>query len=129
MWISSSTTVPQPELKVYKTKWFMKAAKKAGIADADLCEAIAQIENGQGDDLGGGVWKKRLLKNRWRGIVLVQGRYGWLFTYLFAKADRENIRDDELTAFKTLARDISAFSADDIKRAVKTKAWMEVTCD
>jgi hypothetical protein len=120
--------VPTPELKVYKTKWFMKAAKKAGIADSDLCEAIAQIEIGQGDDLGGGVWKKRLLKNRWRGIVLVQGRYGWLFAYLFAKADRENIRDDELTAFKTLARDLGAFSADDIERAVKTKVWMEVTC-
>lgn len=121
--------MPNPELKVYKTKWFTKAAKKAGIADSDLCEAIAQIEIGQGDDLGSGVWKKRLLKNRWRGIVLVQGRYGWLFTYLFAKADRENIRDDELTAFKTLARDIGAFSADDIKRAVKTNVWMEVTCD
>ncbi len=121
--------MPKPDQKVYKTKWFTKAAKKAGIADSDLCVAIAQIEKGQGDDLGGGVWKKRLLKNRWRGIVLTQGRYGWLFTYLFAKADRENIGDDELTAFKTLARDITAFSADDIKRAVKTKVWIEVTCD
>ena len=59
----------------------------------------------------------------------MQGRYGWLFTYLFAKADRENIRDDELTALKTLARDIGASSADDITRAVKTTVWTEVTCD
>ncbi len=115
--------------QVYKTKWFAKAARKAEIADSDLFEAISQIEKGLGDDLGGGVWKKRLLKNRWRGIVLTQGRYGWLFTYLFAKADRENIGDDELATFKMLARDISAYSASDVRDAVKTKVWMEVTCD
>ncbi|MEN9592915.1 MAG: hypothetical protein RJA21_1389 [Gemmatimonadota bacterium] len=117
-----------PKRNVYKTKWFAKAARKADIADAELCEAISEVEQGQADDLGGGVWKKRLRKNRWRGIVLTQGRYGWLFAYLFAKADRENIEDDELAAFKKLARDISAYSADAVQHAVDTETWMEVTC-
>jgi len=40
--------VPKPKLKIYKTKWFAKTARKAGIADSDHCEAIAQIEKGQG---------------------------------------------------------------------------------
>jgi hypothetical protein len=49
-----------PKRNVYKTKWFAKAARKADIADAELCAAISEVEQGQADDLGGGVWKKRL---------------------------------------------------------------------
>jgi hypothetical protein len=67
-----------PKRNVYETKWFAKAARKADIADAELCEAIAEVEQGQADDLGGGVWKKRLRKNRWRGIVLTRYSTQWI---------------------------------------------------
>lgn len=36
--------------------------------------AAAAVMKGQGDDLGGGVLKKRLNENRHRSIILAQGR-------------------------------------------------------
>jgi len=37
--------------RVFKTARFIKNAKKAHIADAELCAAIAQVQAGQADDL------------------------------------------------------------------------------
>jgi len=48
---------------VFKTSIFSKAARKAGISDSELCNAIVQVMLGQADELGGGVYKKRLGKN------------------------------------------------------------------
>ena len=90
--------------RVFKTAWFSKAARKALIADEELCTAIRQVMLGQADDLGGGVFKKRLDKNRSRSIVLARGGRYWVYEYLFAKKDRANIEDRELTEFRRLAR-------------------------
>ena len=38
--------------RVFKTAWFAKEARKARIADSDLCRAINQAMSGQADDLG-----------------------------------------------------------------------------
>jgi len=90
--------------RVFKTAWFSKAARKAMIRDSELCEAILQVMRGQADDLGGGVFKKRLDKNRHRSIVIAQGGRHWIYEYLFAKKDRDNIDDQELAAFRLLAK-------------------------
>lgn len=39
----------------------------------------------QADDLGGGVFKKRLNKNMHRSIVQTKGGRHWIFAYLAAK--------------------------------------------
>jgi hypothetical protein len=52
----------QPAPRAFKTAWFEKAAHKAEITDTELCKAIKQVRLGQCDDLGGGVFKKRLNK-------------------------------------------------------------------
>ena len=57
-------------MRAFKTAWFSTAARKAHIADDELCEAIREAMKGQADDLGGGVFKKRLSKNRHRSIIL-----------------------------------------------------------
>src|SRR5476649_919314 len=89
--------------RAFKTAWFTKAARKARIKDDELCEAIEEVRKGQADDLGGGVFKKRLNKNMHRSIILAMGRKLWVYEYLFAKQDRANIKDDELAAFRLLA--------------------------
>lgn len=114
--------------RVFKTRWFSKAARKALIKDDELCEAIAEVTKGQGDDLGGGVFKKRLNKNMHRGIIVARGRTYWVYTYLFAKKDRENIDDDELDAFRDLADVYAAKSAEDIAKELAAKELMEI-CD
>jgi hypothetical protein len=89
--------------RVFKTAWFGKAAKRARIGDVELCAAIRQVKKGQADDLGGGVFKKRLNDNMHRSIILAKGQHYWVYAYLFAKKDRANISADELAAFRKLA--------------------------
>ena len=96
--------MPEARSRTFKTKWFAKAARKALIPDAQLCKAIVEVRAGQADDLGGGVFKKRLDKNRQRSIVLAKSRRYWVYAYLFAKNDRENITSAELDAFRELAK-------------------------
>lgn len=90
--------------RIFKTAWFNKAAKKAHISDDDLCLAMRQVIQGQVDDLGGGVFKKRLSDNNYRSIILTKSGKFWIYTYLFAKKDRQNIDVAELAEFKKLAK-------------------------
>lgn len=55
-------------------------------------------------DLGGGVFKKRLNENRHRSIILAKDGYYWVYQFLFAKNDLDNIGDDELIEFRKLAK-------------------------
>lgn len=89
--------------RVFKTAWFAKAARKALIDDGELCLAMRQVMLGQADDLGGGVFKKRLGRNLYRSIIVARGGRCWVYTYVFAKRDRANIRVDELADFRALA--------------------------
>ena len=115
-----------PIARAFKTRQFSKAAKKAAIADEDLCEAIQQVMRGQAEDLGGGVFKKRLNKNQHRAIILAKGGKHWIYEYLFAKKDRDNIKDDELTAFKELAESYAKLSAPQLAQLLLDKHFVEI---
>jgi hypothetical protein len=112
--------------RVFKTAWFSKAAKKAHIRDAELCVAIRQVMLGQADDLGGGVWKKRLGKNLYRSIILARGRGYWVYEYLFAKQDRANITQDELTEFRVIAKDYASLPLEFVEELIHNKQWTEI---
>ena len=112
--------------RTFKTAWFAKAARKARITDDELCEAIQEVMKGQADDLGGGVFKKRLNKNMHRSIILAKiGRY-WLYQYLFAKKDRANIDDDELKEFRLLAKKLQSTTDADIARLLADDKLTEI---
>jgi hypothetical protein len=112
--------------RVFKTAWFSKAAKKALVSDKELCEAIRQLLAGQSDDLGGGVFKKRLNRNMHRSIVLAKGRRYWIYVFLFAKRDRQNIGDDELIEFRKLAGLYAAKTDEDFTRELELKELLEI---
>lgn len=59
--------------RAFKTARFAKDAKKAKIKDVELCSGVQQVLLGQADDLGGGVFKKRLNNNLHRSIILAKG--------------------------------------------------------
>ncbi|MEQ0777858.1 type II toxin-antitoxin system RelE/ParE family toxin [Paraburkholderia tropica] len=124
---AASQSVQESEApRAFKTAWFAKKARAAGIKDAELCEAVADLNKGQGDDLGGNVWKKRLDKNAKRGIVVNKIGDFWVFVYLFAKSDRENIDERELKDFKLLARDYGKAKASDIDRLLESNELVEI---
>lgn len=115
-------------MRTFKTEWFAKAARKARIGDADLCVAIKAVAEGKADDLGGGVFKKRLDKNRARSIILASDGRFWVFVYLFAKKDRANINDEELEGFKDLAAAYRKERDADINGQVRDGKLLEI-CD
>lgn len=120
----------QPKfVRVFKTAWFSKAAKKAHISDADLCTAINQVMQGQADDLGGGVFKKRLNDNVHRSIILAKAGRHWVYKYLFAKKDRDNIEDDELADFRVLAQAYADLSKTQIEQLLRDKDLIEICHD
>ena len=115
--------------RVFKTAWFAKAAKKARIDNEELCKAIKQVMQGQADDLGGGVFKKRLNNNRHRSIIIAKGGRYWIYTYLFAKKDRGNIESDELAEFKKLATLYSHQTDAIIDAEIKNGSLLEICND
>lgn len=112
--------------RVFKTAWFTKASRKAGISDKQLCLAIAQVMQGRADDLGGGVFKKRLNDNRHRSIILAKGGRYWVCEYLFAKQDRDNIDADELVAFRVLAISYAELSDVQVTELVEQRFFVEI---
>jgi hypothetical protein len=118
----------RPE-RVFKSAWFLKAAKKARIGDEELCSAIRQVMLGQADDLGGGVFKKRLGKNLYRSIIVAKGGRFWVYEYLFAKKDRANIEDDELAGFRRLAKAYGTLTDQQAEKLIENNSWMEICHD
>lgn len=84
---------------------------------------------GQADDLGGGVFKKRLNGNMHRSIILAKGGRHWVYEYLFAKKDRDNIEDDELVSFRALAKAYAGLSDALIEQLIQSQDLMEICHD
>ena len=94
-------------MRVFKTKWFARFAKREQITNKCLCEAIERAERGLIDaDLGGGLIKQRVARSGqgksggYRTLVAYRSKHRAIFIYGFAKSERENIRPDELISFR-----------------------------
>ena len=121
------SAVPDPSIpRAFKSAWFARAAKKARIDDAALCKAIAQVMAGQADDLGGGVFKKRLSNNQYRSIILARGGDYWVYQLLFAKQDKANIDDEELSRFRKVAKGYAALSSEQVADLLAGQEWVEI---
>jgi hypothetical protein len=112
--------------RAFKSAWFAKAARKAKISDAILCKAIAQVIAGQADDLGGGVYKKRLSNNQYRSIILARAGNFWIYEFLFAKQDKANLEDFELKSFRNLAKVYQAMSVEDVVLEIGDGSLIEI---
>lgn len=116
-------------MRVFKTKWFTKAAKSHAIKDSELCKAIEGILQGKVDDLGGGVYKKRLNLNRDRAIILAKGGCHWFYTFLYAKQDMANIDARELMGFRELAKHYAGLADVTIMALIQHKELVEICHD
>jgi len=126
----------RPHLRIFKNKWFVRFAKREGIEDENLCEAIERAEKGLIDaDLGGGVIKQRIARPNegksggFRSIVLFRFGEKAFFVYGFPKSARDNVRKDELQGFKELAGELFEYDEAALASAVKAGALSEVNCD
>ncbi|MGQ0665039.1 MAG: type II toxin-antitoxin system RelE/ParE family toxin [Pseudomonadota bacterium] len=124
-------------MRVFKTKAFARFADREGIGGDDLCDAAARAEAGQVDaDLGGGTIQQRIAREGrgkcgdFRTIVLFRkaGHAFFFFVYGFAKSHRENIRADELKAFRKLAASMLGLDDAALAAAVKNGTLREIEC-
>ena len=109
--------------RAFKTAWFSKAARKARIRDGALLQAVRETMRGQADDLGGGVFKKRLNDNQHRSIVLAKGGKLWVFAFLYATKDRANIDPDEWRRCASWSRPTRGSRPRNL-----TRPWTRATC-
>ncbi|MEJ7812496.1 MAG: type II toxin-antitoxin system RelE/ParE family toxin [Gemmatimonadaceae bacterium] len=121
-----SAPSPRAAERIFKTAWFAKAARKAGIKDVELCRAIKQVIDGKCDDLGGGVFKKRVSNNLYRSIILAKGGRHWVYEYVFAKKDRANIDDAELQGFRKLAKGYEKLTTPQLAQLLKDNDLTEI---
>ncbi len=112
--------------RLFKTKRFAIQAAKAWIGDDELRQAFTEMLHGQADNLGGGVWKKRLNANRHRSIVLARGGGCWIYQFLYAKKDQDNITQAELTGFRKMAKTYEGLTEMQLQYLLDTKEFVEI---
>ncbi len=120
-------------MRAFKTKPFARFAERAGIGDDELREAAERAALGRIDaDLGGGGIKQRIARKGqgksggYRTIILFRGTGHAFFVYGFAKSDRDNIRSDELKAFRMLARQLLPLDEVGLVAALGNQTLMEI---
>lgn len=123
-------------VRIFKTRWFDKFAKKERISDADLREAIRRAEDGLIDaDYGGGVIKQRIARRNagksggYRSVILYRHSEKAFFIYGFSKNQRDNMDEDEEREFKRLAKIAFALSDEQLSTLIEKKAYKEVKND
>jgi hypothetical protein len=121
-------------VRIFKTKWLLRYARRERIADRSLREAIERAGRGLIDaDLGGGIIKQRVARSGqgrsggYRMLVAYREGTRAVFLYAFAKNERENIDPDELLTWREVGALWLAKGERDIALAIKEKELEEVT--
>jgi hypothetical protein len=98
-------------VRIFKTKFFSRFARRERISDASLREAVERAERGLVDaDLGGGVIKQRVARpgqgrsGGFRVLLAYRAKTRSVFLFGFAKNARGNVEDDELATAQEIAR-------------------------
>jgi len=120
-------------MRIYKTKWLARYARRERIQDASLLAAVARAEKGLVDaNLGGDVIKQRVARpgqgrsGGYRVLMAFHPRARAVFLYGFAKSERENIEPDELVTLKEIAAGWLAADDAKIERAIADGLLQEI---
>ena len=121
-------------MRVFKTKWLVRFARRERITDHSLSEAIDRAACGQIDaDLGGGLIKQRVARQGqgrsggYRMVIAYRAGTRAVFLYAFAKNERENIDTDELLTLREIGASWLAANTQQIAHALAEGILQEVT--
>jgi hypothetical protein len=121
-------------VRIFKTKWLVRYARRERITDRSLSDAIERAARGLIDaDLGGGIIKQRVAREGqgrscgYRMLVAYRAGARAVFLYAFAKNERENIGSDELLTWREIGAGWLAANAQQIARALAEEILQEVS--
>lgn len=119
--------------RVFKTRHFSRWARKVGLADSVLCQAVSEMAQGLIDaDLGGGVIKKRIAlpgrgkSSSARTLVATNKGSRWFFVFGFEKNNRASLDDKELEALQGIASDLLKLTPSQLDKAVVDSTLEEI---
>lgn len=117
----------------YLAKAFARQARRSGVDDDALCEAIERAEEGHVDaDLGSGLIKQRVARpgkgrsGGFRTIIAYWHRERAIFLYLFAKNRKANLSMAELEDLKGTARILMSLDDEQLQQLVESGGWREI---
>ncbi len=120
-------------MSLYKTRPFARITEKAGITDAALKAAVAEMQKGIiHAKLGGNVYKQRVpvpgrgKRGGSRVIIAANLQDRWIFVHCYLKKDQDDIAPDEEVAFKEFARVYLDLSVEAIQIAVERGVLEEI---
>ena len=120
-------------MRIFKNPWFVRFAKRQGIRDEHLREAVDRAESDDIDaDLGGDVIKQRVAKPHegksggWRVIVAFRKSKAAFFLFGFPKSSLENISKKELKTYRLAAKELLKLTGEKLNKAIKAKKLSEV---
>lgn len=123
-------------LRIFMNAWFQRFARKQGLDELVLMQAIARAETGLIDaDLGGGLIKQRVARagsgksGGYRTLLFFRSGDRAIFAFGFAKNDRANISAMDLRLLKRAASEALGWSEEALDRLVETGALLEIEHD
>ena len=123
-------------MRVFKTRAFVRFARRERIADSAFCGAVERAERGNVDaDLGGHIIKQRVAREGqgrsggYRTLIAFRSEARAVFLFGFAKKDQENVSGGELKELQKAAAEMLAWSDADVAALVNAGKWTEIDCD
>ena len=120
-------------MNVYKTRESARLARKAGVDDRSLREAIARADKGLVDvTIGKFLIKQRVARQNegrsggFRTIAFHRQGDRAVYLHLFAKNAQGNLTAAELAAYREFAKHLANLTAEQIGKLVEQKKWIEI---
>lgn len=120
-------------MRIYKTRHFDRWAKKSGLPDNSLIEAVKEIDKGLVDAyLGGPLIKKRVAVHgrgkRSGARTIVATNFGECchFIYGFEKNEKANISGRDLENLRAIASDLMKVTTDELSYLVAQGKMLEI---
>ena len=121
-------------VRLFKTKWFIRYARQERLEDRSLCAATERAEGGLVDaDLGGGIIKQRVARTGqgrsggYRLLIAYRSGKRAVFLYGFAKSERDNINADELETLKEIGAAWLEAKKERLEYAIKEGILREIS--
>lgn len=118
---------------LYLSKEFARQARRSGLGDDGLIEAVNRAEDGKIDaDLGGGLIKQRVSRRNegrsggFRTIIVYRKGKRAIFLHLFAKSRQANLDKVELEIYRDFAKELEACDDAALDLLVNIRGWRRI---